>query len=653
MLIVLLIAQAGYEEMSLEELMNIRVEAVSRYEEGVRETPASVTVITQKEMHDLGLRSLADVLDYAMSTLVTFDREYNRASFRGFVFLEDWNSRILVLVDGHILNEVWDAYAPTGEDLPIPFEMVERIEIMRGPGSSIYGTNALIGVINIVTQREGFALSVGGMMPEAGGEARATAGWSNGSLRFWAGGSMADERYPDLEIPEQSVEYEAGYGGDSVYGGIARDVDYSKRYYALVGMGWGDLELSLSAFRRISGLPYADYNAVYGEKRNNISDSHEYIDLSYSHGFGPWTISIQGYWDHYRYIDNFFFADWDSSDYPVDSGYNWRTLGDPFWWGGDIRVRYAGSGLGFLAGTAYQHRKTYQDCWVENMRGDTIDKMGILYPVILQDVISPYGELSFISGFGRITAGVRYDRYSDYGGIIAPRVGGVAVLPAGAALKLVYGKSFRAPAAYEIYYIDGEDVIANPNLVAEKMEGFEGQIIWAGTSASANFGGFHETIYNGIRDTVIDSQSIYVNFGSMRSIGAEAELRFRVREFEVFASGTLPFVQSKGFGEEWREMLFAPSWIAKSGLVFTKNPLTASVWGLFVGPRLDRENNEIGPQFRLNASLTIMSGSGLGFRMIVKNITNSPYEQPLYERFVPLVNKDRGRIFFLEAFWGR
>jgi iron complex outermembrane receptor protein len=651
MLVVLLFSQAGYEEMSLEELLNIQVEVVSRYEESVREAPASVVVITGQDMEALGLRTIADVLDYALGTFAAYDRTYHFASVRGFIFPEDWNTRVLLLVDGHPINEPWNSYAPIGDDIPIPFEAIDQIEIARGPSSPVYGTSAFWGVINIKTKRKGTSISASSLYPGSGGEARAYYSAKAKSLRLWAAGSYANMVYPDLNLPEEVVDYPVNYDGDSVYGGLARGVDYTRRYYSLFGFGIGGLEVNMSAYERIAGVPYADYEAVYGEKDNRVQDTHQYIDISYQEGIGPWTVALQGYWDHYIYRDFYHYADPDSSDYGVPAYiYPWK--GEPFWWGVDVRSFYASQWLKVLFGATYQHKRVYQSAWAESLDGETLDVVNLTHPVVSQDLFAPYAEVEGISSLGRLSLGARYDHYSDYGGIIVPRAGSVVNMPGGAALKLIYSKAFRAPSIYEAYMEDSMSIVANPLLKPEIIEGTEAWLFWARGGFLLSLGGFFQFIYDGIRDSMIDTVEMYVNAGKFRNTGAEGEVRFRIGPAEPFLSATLPLVRAWSDGR-WEEAAFAPRWLVKSGIAVRKGAFSGSLWGIGIGPRLDRERGTLGPQFRLNASLSAYSGSGFGARVSLLNLTDSAYEHPLDEHFVPLYTEDRGRTLRGEVFWGR
>ena len=139
--------------MSMEDLLAVEVvSTASKFPQSVREAPASVTVITADDIRRYGHRTLADSLRSVRGFYTTYDRNYGYVGIRGFARPGDYNTRILLLLDGHRLNDGTYDMAPIGTDFPIDMSLIERIEIIRGPGSALYGSNAFFAVINVVTK---------------------------------------------------------------------------------------------------------------------------------------------------------------------------------------------------------------------------------------------------------------------------------------------------------------------------------------------------------------------------------------------------------------------------------------------------------------------------------------------------------------------
>src|SRR5690242_11863458 len=141
---------ADLADYSLEQLANLKVTSVSRREERLVEAPASVFVITSEDIRRSGATSIAEVLRLAPNLMVIRgDASQYVASARGG--LAGTANKMLVLVDGRTIYSplfsgvFWDA-----QDLVLAD--IDRIEVISGPGSTLWGTNAVNGVINILTK---------------------------------------------------------------------------------------------------------------------------------------------------------------------------------------------------------------------------------------------------------------------------------------------------------------------------------------------------------------------------------------------------------------------------------------------------------------------------------------------------------------------
>src|SRR5688572_7027104 len=164
-----------YTALSLEELGRVDlVYAASRHAQTRGEAPSSVSIVTAEEIRRHGYRTLGDVLRSVGSFYLTDDRNYGYVGVRGFGRPGDYNTRILVLVDGIRVNEpVYDA-SYVGREFVLDPAAIDRVEIVRGPGASMYGNSAFFAVVNVVTkqgrQLRGGELSVsGGSFEDVGG----------------------------------------------------------------------------------------------------------------------------------------------------------------------------------------------------------------------------------------------------------------------------------------------------------------------------------------------------------------------------------------------------------------------------------------------------------------------------------------------------
>src|SRR5580693_7216028 len=148
-------AQQPLPELSLEELMRLDAGGVfgaSERLQPVTEAPASVSFITAEEIALYGYRTLADILRGVRGMYVTNDRNFSYLGTRGFGRPGDYNGRILLLVNGHRVNDNVFGQAEIGAEFGIDPAMFERVEIIRGPASSLYGDSAFFAVVNVITR---------------------------------------------------------------------------------------------------------------------------------------------------------------------------------------------------------------------------------------------------------------------------------------------------------------------------------------------------------------------------------------------------------------------------------------------------------------------------------------------------------------------
>ena len=163
-------AQSSLPDLSLEDLMKLdagQVFGASERLQPVIEAPASVSFITAEEIARYGYRTLADILRGVRGMYVTDDRNFSFIGTRGFAKPGDYNSRILLLVNGHRVNDNVFGQAEIGAEFGLDPAMFERVEIIRGPASSLYGDSAFFAVVNVIT-RTGASLGGGSIALETG-----------------------------------------------------------------------------------------------------------------------------------------------------------------------------------------------------------------------------------------------------------------------------------------------------------------------------------------------------------------------------------------------------------------------------------------------------------------------------------------------------
>src|ERR1700722_16836358 len=173
-------AAADVTDMSLEQLMQIGVVGASKYEQKQSQIGAAVSVITRDEIKAFGWRPLDQALASLPGVYVTYDHQFTYLGVRGFGLPGDYNTRVLVTINGNRVNDPIFDSGPSGRELPIDMDLVERIEFIPGPGGAVYGQNAMFAVVNIVTrtgaETNGAEAAVGYQEPQSLIEGRASWG---------------------------------------------------------------------------------------------------------------------------------------------------------------------------------------------------------------------------------------------------------------------------------------------------------------------------------------------------------------------------------------------------------------------------------------------------------------------------------------------
>jgi iron complex outermembrane receptor protein len=517
--------QPDLTEMTVEQLMNVEIETVyaaSKHEQKVTDAPAAVSIVTADEIGKYGYRTLADILRAVRGLFVTYDRNYATLGIRGFNRPGDLNTRVLLLVDGHRINDNIYESAPIGTEFPIDVDLIERVEVIRGPGSSLYGTNAFFGVINVIT-RAGAGLSGAELSGAAASfdtyNGRVSYGnqFENG-LEMLLSASIMDSRGDDRLFFRE-------FAGPATNNGIAEHADYDNNYQLFSKLSYRDFTLTGAYASREKGIPTASYETIFNSDRTRTIDEHGFLDLKYSRLFSDRTeLTARLYYDRFHYHGDYLN---DKRANPGDAPREVlnKDLGSGYWWGGEALATRTFFGRNRISAGA-EYRDNYRQYqgnhdidppanYLDDRRNSTI------WALYLQDEISLLDNLS-------LSAGIRYDHYSSFGGTFNPRLALIYKPRAGSILKLLYGEAFRAPSVFESYYNDGGQTgKSNPALKPEKIRTYE--LVYEqylGEHIRSSLSGFYYRIDDLISQK-LDTADGLIQFDNIDSVdvrGVELEL---------------------------------------------------------------------------------------------------------------------------------
>lgn len=595
-------APKGLGQLSLEELMDIKVDTVygaSKFQQKVTEAPSSITIITADEIEKYGYRTLSDVLQSVPGFYVTNDRNYSYVGVEGISRPTDYNTHLLIMIDGHRINDNVFNGAYVGTEAILDVDLIERVEIIRGPGSSLYGTNAFLGVINIITKR-GRDLK--------GAEVSADAG----SLQTYRGRATYGQQYASgLELLVSGTYYDSKgnrqlffpeFNSVSTNNGIAQDVDTDQFHSSFLSASYRDFTLRAGYVSREKHIPTSSFGTVFDDPRTETTDARAYADLQYHHPFGDaWEVKARGFYDWYKY-DGVFIYDHSGAGIPPYTVNHDFARGD--WWGFDLSVsRRVAERHHLTLGT----EETFNTKQVLGNYDQTpyfpylsARHSSTQSSVYLQDEFAIRKNLL-------LSAGVRYDQYSTFGGTLNPRLGLIFSPQENTDVKILYGQAFRAPDDFELHYsAPSLSFEPSPNLHPETIKTTEvvfEKYFWQHASLSAS--GFYNRIDHLISQATDPANGLihFANLNGVRGKGLEFELSTkRPSGWEGRLSYTLQESHSSLSGGPLSN---SPRHLAKANLIVPLLPkkLFASFEGQEISRRLTVLGSAVGGSFVANATL--------------------------------------------------
>jgi outer membrane receptor for ferrienterochelin and colicins len=551
--------EIDFKDLSLEEMITVdvpTVEGASKFEQIVTEAPSSVSIVTSSEIRKLGYRTLADILESLRGFDITYDRNYSYSGVRGYGRPGDYNDKILLLIDGHRINDNITNQAPLGTEFSMDIDLIDRIEIIRGPGSSLYGNNAFFAVIDVHT-KSGKDLKGTEMSAGAGSydtyKSRVTYGneYKSGFEEI-VSGTLYHSRGQNLYYPE--------YDSPSNNNGVADHLDQDEAKSAFTKFSYHGLTLESSLHSRTKDVPTGSFGADFNQTDSTV-DSLFFTDLKYEKTFGNSDAAMaRFFYDYYSYTGDAVIVGVENKD--IERG---ERIGG--------EIKYSGTVLKFhkivLGGEYRKNIKQQQVNYDLSPFLTYIDdnRTSQNFAFYFQDEFSLSDQLI-------LNAGVRYDDYDTFGSTINPRIGVIYNPIQKSYFKLLYGSAFRAPNVYELYYTSPSlSLEGNPDLKPETIQTYEAiydQYMSHGFKGSLSF--FYYKI-NDLITQIPDARPgpnfgylIYQNIDEVVSRGIETELTRKTNNgIEGRFSYSYQVVKD---GKTDADIPNSPKHLAKANLIF-------------------------------------------------------------------------------------
>lgn len=498
--------------LSLEDLLRVEVIGAARYAQPLSEAPSAVSIVEAEDIRRFGHRTLAEALASTRGVYATNDRAYSYLGIRGFGRPGDYNSRILLLVDGISSNDALYNQAMVGHEAIVEMDWIKRIEFVRGPSSATYGSNALFGIVNSVllsgSDIEGTRLTLG-----TGNDGMARVGWLSGrgldAGGDWiAGLSVYRKRGGDIGFPEF-----AGSGGD----GVARGLDGERYAKGFARLSLGNWKAGIGFSTRHKNIPTAYFGSDFGVPGTYTLDQNFYAHVGHSATLGPeltgdlrFNAGAYGYDGEYVFLST--------------TGVVGRDEARAAWWGAEYQLTWTGlrDHKWLLGAEIRRNTRVHQRYFDISPRQDWLDARlhESHFGLFIQD------EWRFAPRW-LVNLGVRTDQIQDFGTTASPRAALIYRPVPEAAVKLIHGRAFRPPNAYERYYHDGYNTQKpSPGLQPERIATTELAMEMAVTPAVRLGGSLYRYRLANLVDQIIDPGDgllVYVNRPATHAQGIELE----------------------------------------------------------------------------------------------------------------------------------
>jgi iron complex outermembrane receptor protein len=649
-------AAQSLSDLSIEDLMQIDAGQVFGASERLQpsiEAPASVSFITAQEIQRYGYRTLADILRSVRGIYVTNDRNFSFVGMRGFGKPGDYNSRILLLINGHRVNDNIFGQAEIGAEFGLDPATFERVEIIRGPASSLYGDSAFFAVVNVIT-KTGASLAGPTATVEVGTLGtellRASTGHrlSNGldvmlSSTFEHSDGVKRLYFPAYDTPETN-------------NGIAEGLDAEGAKQVYGRMTFKGLSLTTMYGTRTRDVPTASFQSVFNSQlwKLQTTDRHALIDGNYVHSFGDTRLTLRGSYDRFSF----------SGTYPLAIGDNDEPLliGD----NGGLGARWSASagvtrtmryrqtlraGVEVIDNIQQQQRGFFRNDPVPFLDINNSSRQQALY---VQDEIKVGPWLIF-------NGGLRYDRYEQFDRV-TPRAA-VIVMPSSAqSFKYLYGNAFRAPNEYELntaYF--GDSVTA---LRPESIDTHE--VVWEryfNDRLRTAVSGYWYKADRLITLTTSDQAYLgisWMNQGQVRAKGLELEAQVRLTgESRALVSYAIQNAVDQQTGDELpnsprhvaKARLSVPGPLPRSFISMEANYLSSRDTLARFAPDGSMYTGRVPGRGTANVTLVQPLGRSWDLTAGVRNIFDTRYADPVSDQHIQESVEQNGRTARVGLTW--
>ncbi len=491
-------------EMSLEELMEVKVTTASKREEYISDAPGIVTIVTKEQIRMFGAENLLDVLNRMPSVYTTgsYMFGHNIASVRGDLATHH-NNHTLVLINGRPVRESIQG----GLNYPVftayPIDMIERIEFVRGPGSVFYGTNAFTGVINIITKR--------GEEPEF---SLTTKGGSFGYHSNSISGGKDSDDFNFYGVLHQAAEDGAHWNATDEAG--VRGSLSSRQSSGSVATRIQSGPMTFDLFYTRQAMNHFGRAPLWSLAGNEMDTKRLFANLGYNLPLSKqWRLEPHVTFNYNRFEQ--------------ENGAFYHQSRDIL---GEITLfGQPTNKLDIVTGYVIEHLATPQS-GRSSIGG---------YSLV---ALSAYGEAGYqLFDNTKLFGGSQWNEPEDGRSDLISRFGAIIDIDSNWGIKLLRGEAFRAPWPGETL-ISNPFLTGNPNLKPEKITTHDIQLFYHGRKTQLAATYFVSTMEDMIIRDTSTSPISYMNGGEMDFSGVEFEGKHSLNS-KVYALGSVTYQESE------------------------------------------------------------------------------------------------------------
>ncbi len=532
-------------ELSLEELLNVEVTVASKKAESIHDAPGIITVISRQEIEGFAAENLGQVLNRVVGTAFLSPDVFSNQTlmFRGQE-VTPYNNHTLILLNGRPLRDpisgglngvVWNGF---------PLDAIDQIEIIRGPGSVLYGSCAYSGVINIITNKHTSEPLTGGVSARAGSY---SAFAQNANLRFGKGelkGNLGFSHYDDDGPEFEFTDYRNVHSSDNFYRG---------GYGMVTTMNYRDF--SLNAYLG-NYEPYSLNGSEYWDPGYHNDHKLTNFDLGYNHKFGDrFSLSLNGTYNKHH---------WESA---LDAGVTEGTSN-------------------LYEATGFIHPNDKLNIVVGG-GFEATDWGGVLVNSGEQDSNFFYTQIDYAATEQiKLIGGVQYNKIQRIDGHASPRVGVVGHFNERWGGKLLYSEAFRRAypleTSFAIIVFRG-----NPDLAPELIQTTEAQLFYTGKTGQVSITLFKSHMSDIISRKYFDAPELrppfylqYLNGGTWDFEGLEFEGKWSFSK-QLLGTANASYQTNERAGVD--DATLHPNEMVKLGLLYNTGAWSLGVFNTYVG----------------------------------------------------------------------